>query len=154
MARVVQQRGGPPYLLIVFVILGTYLPHLGRGAMGLVALGWAGGGLFGDVVLSIGAGIYEELVFRLLLVGLGSFLLRRLFPLPRETALVITVLVSAALFSAYHYLGQDQFEVFSFVWRTAAGVYLGTLFAVRGFGIAAGAHACFDIFVSLGRHAH
>jgi hypothetical protein len=135
-------------LLMIFILLDTYLPAAALRLQG----GAAGGSMFGDIILSIGAGIYEELVFRLLLVGLASYLLVKM-GMRRQAALVVTVLISAGLFSWYHYAGQEQFSLFTFVWRTVAGVYLGSLFAVRGFGIAAGAHAFWDIIVTIVTHA-
>jgi membrane protease YdiL (CAAX protease family) len=101
------------------------------------------------LILNVGAGIYEELVFRLIAFTALSFLLRDLLHLSKWTSAVGMVLISALLFSGYHYLGNEQFELPSFAFRTVAGIYLGGMFLVRGFGITVGAHAAYDIFITL-----
>ena len=103
----------------------------------------------GSVVLRLGAGVYEELLFRLILFTLLSLLLRDLLRLRKRAVCVLLVLISAVLFSAYHYLGNEPFDLRNFVFRTLAGVYFGLLFLVRGFGITAGAHAAYDLFLLL-----
>jgi hypothetical protein len=111
--------------------------------------GAAAGGadvLMNKLVNSIGAGIYEELVFRLLLVGAGGWVLFRC-GMRREAAGVLMVLISAAVFSWMHFWGGDPFTMFAFVWRAVAGIYLGALFMTRGFGITVMAHAFFNVIV-------
>jgi membrane protease YdiL (CAAX protease family) len=103
----------------------------------------------GQLVLGIGAGIYEELVFRLIAFTALSFLLRDLLHLPKIASAVGMVVISALLFSGYHYLGGERFALPSFAFRTVAGLYLGGMFLTRGFGITVGAHACYDIFNTL-----
>jgi membrane protease YdiL (CAAX protease family) len=103
----------------------------------------------GLLILSIGAGIYEELVFRLIAFTALSFVLRDLFKVEKLGSAILMVLASALLFSLYHYLGPEEFALPSFAFRTVAGIYFGALFLVRGFGITAGAHAAYDIFVTL-----
>ena len=113
--------------------------------------------MLADIVTGIGAGIYEELVFRLILICLLMLLFQDLLRLNHKNAIIISVLVSAALFSAYHHIdfssGQlYQRNVFSwmeFSFRTVAGVYFAALFAIRGFGITAGTHACYDVIATL-----
>jgi hypothetical protein len=107
--------------------------------------------LMGSLVNSIGAGIYEEVVFRLLLVGAGGWVLFRC-GMRREAAGVLMVLVSAAVFSWMHFWGSESFTMLAFVWRAVAGVYLGVLFVTRGFGITVMAHAFFDVIVTLMIH--
>ncbi len=106
-------------------------------------------GRFLLVALSLGAGIYEELVFRVLLVG-GLFLaLHRLTAWERGRAYVAAAVVGALVFSAVHYLGAlgDTFALSSFTFRFLFGLALNAVFLVRGFGIAAWAHALYDILV-------
>jgi membrane protease YdiL (CAAX protease family) len=100
-----------------------------------------------DTVLSLGAGIYEELVFRLVLMTLLMLILADLFKCPQVWSNLLMVLVSAVLFSLYHYLGHEQPNLRSFVFRTVAGIYFGVLFLTRGFGITAGCHIAYDIFI-------
>lgn len=106
--------------------------------------------LAAQLVVSLGAGIYEELLFRVLLVsgllGLGMLLGWR-----RPIALAVAVAGSALIFSGFHYLGPlgDQFSLPSFTFRAIAGLLLTGLYAARGFGIAAWTHALYDIGLSL-----
>lgn len=104
----------------------------------------------GQVVTFVGAGIYEEMLFRLLLFSGLMALLRRS---SAGTSLAVTVaaLASALFFSAAHHLGPygEPFEGYTFLFRTVAGLYFALLFQLRGFGIAVGAHACYDVVVGV-----
>lgn len=115
-----------------------------QGRYGGVVSGW-----LDDMILSIGAGIYEELVFRLIAITLLSILLIDVCSLPKNASVMIILLVSAGLFAAHHYqpFGDDAFNAATFLFRTGAGLYLSGIFLFRGFGIAAGAHAFYDIMV-------
>ena len=101
-----------------------------------------------NVVLSLGAGVYEELVFRLLLLS-GLFVLARRLKLRRSVALVTAFVISSAVFSAFHYvpLGHNAWELWSFSFRFAAGLVFATIYSVRGFAVAVYTHAIYDIFV-------
>jgi hypothetical protein len=99
------------------------------------------------VILSIGAGIYEELVFRLIGFAALSLLFIDLLRIRRAWAYVLIVLISSLGFSLYHYLGNESFQLRTFTFRTVAGLYFGTIFIFRGFGITAGNHAAYDIIV-------
>lgn len=100
------------------------------------------------LVLSIGAGLYEELVFRVLLVG-GLFWGIQHFVSDKITAYIVAAVVGALAFSAVHYIGTlgDSFELSSFIFRFLFGLALNGLFLVRGFGIAAWTHALYDVLV-------
>ena len=106
-----------------------------------------------DIVTGIGAGIYEELIFRLILICLLMLLFQDAMRLSHKSAAILSVLISAALFSAHHHVdfltGQpnlgDPFNVTEFAFRTVAGIYFAALFAIRGFGITAGTHASYNI---------
>jgi membrane protease YdiL (CAAX protease family) len=100
-----------------------------------------------DTVLSLGAGIYEELVFRLILMTLLMLILADFLKLKKTTSGLLMVLISAVLFSLYHYLGNEAFQWRSFVFRTVAGVYFAGIFLTRGFGITAGCHIAYDILI-------
>lgn len=97
-----------------------------------------------------GAGLYEEVLFRLLLLPVLAFGLARL-GMSKAMAAGSGVVLSAVLFSAAHYVGVhgESFELYSFTFRTLAGVFFGVLFLVRGFGISAGTHAVYDVLVGL-----
>jgi membrane protease YdiL (CAAX protease family) len=99
------------------------------------------------LVLSIGAGIYEELVFRLVAFTLLSFVLVDVLDVPKPLAILLMLSIGALTFSLYHYLGTERFEAQSFAFRAFAGVYFGLIFLYRGFGITAYSHAAYDIAV-------
>jgi hypothetical protein len=99
---------------------------------------------------SIGAGIYEELIFRLFLVGFPLLLARHVLGDGSPGLVAAVVLVSAAIFAGAHTIDNPHWFAWdSFLFRTAAGVYLGYVFAYRGFGVASGVHIVFDLFVKL-----
>jgi hypothetical protein len=114
-------------------------------------------------VMSLGAGFYEELAFRVVLFGLGAKLLVLLLARermslveqgPRLTfrAFVIMTawaLVSAAIFSGVHYVGAlgDNFQLGSFVFRFVLGLALTLIFVLRGFAAAVWTHALYDAWV-------
>jgi hypothetical protein len=109
-------------------------------------------GLPSQIMISLGAGIYEELLFRVLLVsGLARLALVGFGWRPWVSGAFATLL-GALIFSAFHYVGPfgDPLEVGSFVFRMVAGLLLSGLFLLRGFGIAAWTHALYDVFLALG----
>jgi membrane protease YdiL (CAAX protease family) len=75
-------------------------------------------------------------------------LFRDVLLLHKSWSYLMMVFISAVLFAAYHYLGNETFQLRSFVFRTVAGVYFGIIFLVRGLGVTAGSHACYDIFAT------
>lgn len=99
-------------------------------------------------VLSLGAGLYEELVFRVVLVGGLFWILKRFLPKAWQ-AYVIAALIGAFLFSLVHYLGPlgDPFTFASFTFRFLFGLALNGVFLLRGFGAAAWTHALYDVLV-------
>jgi hypothetical protein len=99
-------------------------------------------------VLSIGAGVYEELMFRLIAFTLLNFLLIDLLRIRKSWSYLLMVLISAVGFAAYHYLG-EPFRWQTFAFRTVAGIYFGIVFIFRGIGITSGVHASYDIFIIL-----
>ena len=101
-----------------------------------------------QLVLSIGAGLYEELIFRVVLVGGLYWVLRRIWPQGRF-GYVLAAVVGALLFSWVHYTGAlgDAFSLSSFTFRFFFGLVLNAIFLLRGFGIAAWTHALYDVMV-------
>lgn len=101
------------------------------------------------LMLSLGAGLYEELLFRVVLVGSLALGARALFGWRPWAAGAFAVGLGAVIFSAFHYVGPygDRLEFASFVFRTIAGLFFSALFVARGFGITAWTHALYDVFV-------
>jgi len=100
------------------------------------------------LVLSIGAGLYEELVFRVVLVG-GLFWVFKHFSSGKVGPYILAAIVGALAFSAVHYIGSlgDAFEMSSFMFRFFFGLALNAIFLIRGFGVAAWTHALYDVLV-------
>ena len=66
---------------------------------------------------------------------------------------MIAIVVTSLAFSAAHYdfvtpYG-EPFALASFAFRLVAGGFFAILFVYRGFGIAAGTHALYDVLVAL-----
>lgn len=110
-----------------------------------------------DIITGIGAGIYEELVFRLVLIGLLMLFFETILGVNKTKAFFISVAVSAVLFSLHHHFvflngrfaRAELLTMAPFIFRIIAGVYFAAVFAVRGFGIVAGAHIFYDIIATL-----
>jgi membrane protease YdiL (CAAX protease family) len=103
-----------------------------------------------QIITFVGAGIYEEILFRLVLLTAIRFLFG-LLGVPGIIASVIAILGSAVLFSLAHHIGPygEEFERRAFIFRLMAGVYFAGLYQTRGFGVSAGAHACYDVMVGV-----
>ena len=159
------------------VLYGMLIESLVFGFALLLIAGWqqsllrallpasAGAGDAGTVwallVGYIGAGIYEELLFRLMLLpaAIGFF---RLIGMTPRTSIVAAIVTTSLLFSAAHYqfdivlagypfraVYGESFEWSSFIFRFLAGALFSLLFLHRGFGIAVGSHALYDLFTLL-----
>jgi hypothetical protein len=119
---------------------------------------------FVGFIMSMGAGFYEELTFRVILYGLGAKLLvwlvakqqvditgavRSRFSLRTLGVMLGWGLACATLFSAVHYIGpmSDSFQMPSFVFRLVLGLVLTLIFATRGFAAAVWTHALYDVWV-------
>jgi hypothetical protein len=106
------------------------------------------GPALGRLTLSLGAGLYEELLFRVVIVALISNGMR-MVGFSRLVAGIVAVIVGALLFSAFHYIGPfgEPMRLESFVFRALAGVAFSALYLTRGFGITAWTHALYDVAV-------
>lgn len=105
------------------------------------------------VTMSLGAGLYEELFFRVLLVGMLMGVGKHLLSWGPVATNILAVLGGATVFSLFHYIGPfgDPFSVQTFVFRTVAGLAFSGLYVTRGFGITAWTHALYDVFIVLAR---
>lgn len=101
-------------------------------------------------VTYIGAGVYEEVLFRLLLLPIcyGFF---RLVQLEKGWSAGFAIICTSVAFSVAHYIGPsgEEFRMFSFAFRAMAGLFFAALFVFRGFGIAVGCHAAYDLLVGI-----
>ena len=105
--------------------------------------------LIQQVVLAIGAGIYEEFVFRVLLISGLTILFGLIFNWGEFGKTFLSVIISSAIFSIFHFFGSygDTFSFPLFFVRFFAGIFLAMIYIFRGFGIAAYAHSIYDLFV-------
>ena len=128
------------------LVLGVLLQSILR--IGGLSSGGHGIGLMQNLALSIGAGLFEEIIFRVILLNLLFLLLSPLLK-KKVVAAVVSVLLASFLFSLSHYIGTmaDSWQLYSFMFRWAAGLLFTILYFVRGFGITAYTHAFYDIWV-------
>lgn len=106
--------------------------------------------LIRQALIAVGAGVYEEFIFRMVLISLLMLLLVDVFALRKDVMTVLAVLVAAVLFGLCHFKvlsGAEDFAAGKFVFLATAGVLWGCLFIFRGFAIAVGAHIVWDLFV-------
>ncbi|NVB42650.1 CPBP family intramembrane metalloprotease [Pseudenhygromyxa sp. WMMC2535] len=134
--------------IILFVMhrFVDLVPGLSVG--GPLSAALASGLRFVDVlVISAGAGLHEELIFRLLGVGGLSWLLAGVTG--EKRAWVAALLISSLAFSLAHHFGPsgEAFSFAAFVYRTLAGVFFALIYQVRGFAVAVWTHAIYDIYV-------
>lgn len=103
------------------------------------------------LMLSLGAGLYEELLFRVVLVTLLAIGARVVLGLGPLGAGILATLVGAALFSLAHHVGPfgEPLAVAPLLFRFVAGVAFSALYLLRGFGITAWTHALYDVLVLL-----
>ena len=132
--------------LLYSLILGALLQNILR--LGGLVSGGVGNGELQNLALSLGAGLFEEIVFRVILLNLLFFLFQYLFK-KKITISILSVLIASLLFSLSHYVGSmgESLELYSFVFRWIAGMLFTVLYFIRGFAITAYTHALYDIWV-------
>ncbi len=108
-------------------------------------------GTWMQIVLSVGAGVYEEIVFRFLLLGALNLLFFKLLNMRKFFGIVFSIVIASALFSGIHYIGSlsDTFTSQSFLFRFIAGAILSGVYIFRGLGIAVYTHAIYDVLLVL-----
>jgi hypothetical protein len=110
-----------------------------------------------NLILGCGAGVYEEFFFRLLVMGAASLVLDKVFGIRDWRKFFLAAAFQALLFALSHHLpgGPEALDGLegiraalpALVFRTAAGLYFAFIYLERGFGIAAGSHASYDLLV-------
>lgn len=159
-----QVIGKFPWRARVTTILGMYAESValaapllplgllaGRGAerFALASAGaeFAGMDTLTRLSMALGAGVYEELVFRMAVMGGLHMLLGDVAGWKGPRAWVVAMLASALLFALYHplRLADGSVDAWKFAFLLLGGCWFGTLFHWRGFGIAAGTHAAYDV---------
>lgn len=127
------------YLFMSFILKNSHLLLLGNRSKILIQ----------QVILSVGAGIYEELVFRVFLIAVISAIVGFVFQWSGLLKNWLAMFISAGLFSSFHFIGEfgDWFSFNVFMIRFFAGIVLGALYFFRGFGITAWTHSIYDLIV-------
>jgi hypothetical protein len=135
---------GSLILLVMTKVLGIS-PQL--------AAGLHGQGMGTRFVMSLGAGVYEEVVFRLGLLGGLAALGEKVLGWRRGVALLIAFAISSFAFSAVHHIPPygDPFSISLFTFRALAGICFGLLYRFRGLAVAVYTHALYDVYVLLFR---
>ncbi len=107
-------------------------------------------GALAGIIGYLGAGVYEELLFRLILLPPVIWVIHKLGA-PWTMSVAIATVFTSLLFATAHYIGPygDAMDWFGFFFRFLAGAFFSVLFVYRGFGIAAGTHAAYDILVGV-----
>lgn len=134
------------WALILALIISNFVGYLFQ----FQAVGAGGVTRLQMLALSIGAGLYEELVFRVLLVY-GLIKTGELIFTNRRAVVTVSVIFAAFVFSSVHYFGSlgDGFAWPSFLFRFLFGLALNLLLVIRGFGIAACTHSLYDVILVL-----
>jgi len=135
--------------LLIFGLLIQSSALMSAGTMdqaSLAALSWQA-----KLTLSAGAGVYEELLFRFIVIAGVYFVVADLLQASKGVALTVGAVVSAVLFALYHNLdhpgGGIQLRLLAYY--AVAGLYFAALFIFRGLGIAVAAHFLYDAIVLL-----
>jgi len=108
---------------------------------------------FAGAVMSLGAGFYEEVLFRAVLYGGGVTLLLFLFNITRAAQKfafrLFWALAAAVAFSAWHHFGSmgEVFEFRTFSFRTICGLVFTVIYQFRGLAPAVWTHALYDLWV-------
>lgn len=103
------------------------------------------------LVISAGAGLHEELIFRVIGIGGLAWLLAGITG--EQRAFVIALVLSSVAFSLAHHVGPagEPFAFAAFTYRLLAGVFFALVFHIRGFAVAVWTHFLYDVYVLSGQ---
>ncbi len=166
-----------PGLLVVVILVATHIASGQSWSVGWGRVGWmyleavglavplfvinwampqlAGGvspeSLIDRIAMGVGAGIYEELVFRLILISMILMVGVDLLRFDETTVAMAAVVLSSLIFAAHHHrpIGMEPFDATRFCFRAIAGLYLAMVFWYRGYGLSAGCHAAYNSALAL-----
>ena len=128
------------WALILYFLLSKFM---------LVLMNPIGKTITQQVTLAVGAGIYEEFFFRVMLISGLTGIIGFVFLWSEKVRKAAALIIAAGIFSAFHFVGDygDYFSMELFLLRFFAGIVLGILYIARGFGITAYAHSIYDLIV-------
>ncbi|TVQ32746.1 MAG: CPBP family intramembrane metalloprotease [Phycisphaeraceae bacterium] len=143
-------------LLVFAQLVGASIQANAEAAAAMAAAGASGATLAempwqARATIALGAGLYEELLFRMVGIALIHVLLVDLLGVKQKTGTAVSVVLTAIAFALYHdqvfsSAGIDLLYVFFYF---VAGLYFGAIFIFRGFGIVVATHALYDLVVLL-----
>ena len=134
------------FILFVMMDLLHIDPRLAIPALRTAAA--APQGFLPVLIVSIGAGVHEELLFRVGMVGGLVWLLTTTLKRSRGVSIAVAFFVSSVLFSAaHHVIGGEPFRIGVFVYRMLCGLVFAAIYQVRGFAVAVYTHALYDVYV-------
>lgn len=99
-----------------------------------------------SLTIAVGAGLYEEMLFRLVGLALLHFILVDLIGMSARWGFAIAIVLTSLAFALYHGYALPN-EWLKFLFATLAGIYFGTVYVMRGFGIVVAMHALYDVLV-------
>jgi len=104
--------------------------------------------IFLTFYLCLGAGIWEEILFRFILINFLFFIFNK-FVSYENIVYIISITLSGLIFSAFHYIGSgaDFYTHHTFIVRFIGGVLLSLIYLYRGLGISCMTHFCYDLFL-------
>lgn len=133
-----------PLTILAVVLVGARdaPPPAAQVADGILGLPWQA-----RLTISAGAGLYEELLFRMILIAAGHALFVDVIRLPDWLGGVLAVVIAAAAFALYHRVpvSDNPAAATALAFYFAAGLYFGTLYLLRGFGLVVAVHMLYDI---------
>ncbi len=136
--------------MVYAILLGVVIVLIMRHTFPMAGPVEEPGGWLTKVTISLGAGVYEELFFRLGLISLFAYVFVKWVKVHKATAFFAAMVISSFLFSLAHYIG-TPIEQYGLVYRFLAGLIFALLFKFRSFAIAVYTHAFYDIFVLFSR---
>ncbi len=137
------------FAVLLFLIARTQMAWFASASLQVTGeAGTVSPSALAKVIGYCGAGVYEELFFRLMLLPVTVAVVNR-FGVKKVAATLIAIAVTSLLFSAAHHLAGEAFQLRNFVFRFLAGGVFALLFVARGFGVAVGTHALYDVFTLL-----
>jgi hypothetical protein len=125
--------------LVIFVFFGIFPPTISPSTPGNLV----------SVLQRTGFGFYEELLYRVILLGglLSVFKMLRILGI---VARVIAVTIISVIFASVHFIGPFAYpyDTGTFLYLSYLGVLFSAIYLWRGFATVAWSHALFDIFLS------
>jgi len=135
--------------MVLESIFWSYLLFLLMSNMHLILMTPSGYEVLQNVTLAVGAGIYEEILFRVILIFLFNYIFALVFQFEYYFKNAVSIILASVCFSLFHFIGDfgDHYSFNIFMVRFLAGIYLGILYFFRGFGITAWTHSLYDLIV-------